>query len=314
MESATTTQAPNVLLDLGFKKVSQGISLYEPVTNTDTTDTKGASHTSDPTLIILCSWAFAQPKHIAKYVRPYQSIFPNASVLLIQNIISNAIWRPDAWQWSFFQPAVVVLQTHLSKTVEPRILVHAFSNGGSHAAVQLSQTCREVCGGMRMPVDALILDSAPGQPRFGPTIKALTLGIPSRNPLVKAAATVLAYGSTGMTAVVDVLNISEPAAWKLYRVLNDEHNVFLLNAGNAIPRTYFYSKTDEMIMEEDVVGHAEIGRQKLKEAGFESEKLKEILRLEEFIGTSHVNHIKEEGERYWNVVRETWKRTQQQEP
>lgn len=300
--SATTTAVPNALTALGFTKLSAGVSLYKPASSAIS-----QSQQNDPTLIIICSWAFAQPKHIAKYVQPYQQQYPDASILLIQNTISNAIWRPDNWQMSFFQPAASAIQSHLSMITQHRILLHAFSNGGSYAAVQLSQACRETCGGMRMPVDALILDSCPGQPRFQPTIDALVQGIPTKNPVVRGVATVLSYAATGGTALMDVLNISEPAAWKLYRKLNDPNDVFLLRSdGSMIPRTYIYSKSDTMILEEDVLGHARVAKEKLLARGVSESDSVDHISTEEFLNTEHVNHIRYEPERYWAIIRKNW--------
>ena len=310
LPSATITATPNVLKTLGFDRLSQGVSLYTP-------NNKNLNNTSqdDPTLIILCSWAFAQPKHISKYVQPYQELYPGTSILLVQNIIANAIWKPDSWQLNFFQPAAAAIQAHMSRTIEPRILMHAFSNGGSHAAVQLSEACRETCGGMRLPVDALILDSCPGIPRFWPTIRALTQGIPGRNPLVKATGTVLAYLSVSLTALLDITNISEPAVWKLYRRLNDPADAFLLNGVGGkksqvtpVPRTYIFSKNDTMILDEDVVGHARVAREKLLSEGVRQLEAERAVRLEEFIGTAHVNHVKIDSDRYWAIVKDTWAR------
>lgn len=311
MASATTTITPNVLTSLGFRIVSQGVSWYQP-------DELSANESpQSPTLIIICSWAFAQPKHIAKYIQPYKEIYPSASILLVQNIISNAIWKPDSWQMSFFQPAAVKIQRHLSKTANPRVLLHAFSNGGSHGAVQLSQACRETCGGMRLPVDALLLDSCPGQPRCMPTIAALVQGIPTKNPLVRGAGTILAYTSVGATALLDILNISEPAVWKLYRRLNDPSDVFLWKTlsqektpDRVVPRAYLYSKTDTMIMWGDVVGHARVAKEKLIAEGISSGEVEEVVRLEEFPGTAHVNHVKDHSKQYWSAIKDTWSKAQ----
>ena len=307
LPSATITATPNVLKSLGFDKLSQGVSLYTP---SDANLNNASSR--DPTLIILCSWAFAQPKHISKYVQPYQELYLSTSILLVQNIIANAVWKPDSWQLSFFQPAATAIQAHVSRTIEPRVLLHAFSNGGSHAAVQLSEACRETCGGMRLPVDALLLDSCPGIPRFWPTIRALTQGIPSKNPLVKATGTVLAFLSVSLTALLDMTNISEPAVWKLYRKLNDPVDAFLLTGLSGeksqlvpVPRTYIFSKSDTMIMDEDVVGHARIATEKLLGEGFSQVEAGYNIHLEEFHGTAHVNHVKNDRDRYWEIVEDT---------
>ncbi|KAK5088224.1 hypothetical protein LTR05_002441 [Lithohypha guttulata] len=309
MESSTTTVTPNVLTGLGFSPLSRGISLYKPA---DELRTSGDE--KSPTLIVICSWAFAQPKHIAKYVQPYQELYPSATILLIQNIIANTIWVPDSWQMSFFQPAARAIQLHLSASPKPRVLLHAFSNGGAHAAVQLAQACLETCGGMRLPVDALVLDSCPGQPRAVISVNALVQGVPSNNLFIKSAARALAYAAVGATAVVDILNLSEHALWKLYRKLNDANDVFLCRSTNSeeaahirpIPRTYIYSESDLMILAVDVVGHARVAKEKLLAMDIEKNLIEESVKMEEFVGTEHVNHVKSEREGYWGTVQTTW--------
>ncbi|KAK5081075.1 hypothetical protein LTR70_009337 [Exophiala xenobiotica] len=277
-------------------------------------DSAADASSQNPTLIIICSWAFAQPKHIAKYIQPYKEIYPSASILLVQNVIANLVWKPDSWQMSFFQPAAVTIQKHLQATMNPRVLLHAFSNGGSHAAVQLSQACRETCGGMRMPVDALLLDSCPGKPRFAPTISALVQGVPSKSYFARSVGTILAYTSVGGTALLDILDIAEPASWKLYRRLNDPSDVFLLKpVSDQIPdrlvsRTYLYSETDAMIMWQDVVGHARVAKQKLAAEGISSDQAEEVVHLEGFPNTTHVNHVKDHVTQYWSAIRDTWSR------
>ena len=130
MDSVTTTNAtPNILTSLGFKVLGEGVSLYEPDLH------EKIQRDTDPTLILFFSWAFAQPKHIVKYIRPHQEYYSASSILLVQNAISNAVWKPDRWQMSgFFQPAAVAIQEHMKHVKQPRVLAHIFSNG-AHSAV-----------------------------------------------------------------------------------------------------------------------------------------------------------------------------------
>lgn len=297
---------PDVLTALGFAPLSESISLYKPIRKLLEMKTS-----TSPTLIIICSWAFAQPKHITKYIKPYQDCFPTASILLVQNVIANMIWRSDRFQMSFFQPAEAAIQAHVQSVDRSRILLHAFSNGGSYAAVQLSQACRETCRGLRLPIDALILDSCPAPPRFFPIVTALTQGLPSKNPIVRAIAKTLAYGAASGTALCEFLNISEPAFRKLYRKLNDPDDVFLLDSprsdkASVVPRTYICSESDTMVSIEDVKEHARIAAQTLASAGFDKDTISQNVRLEVFVGSTHVNHVKIEGERYWDVISQTW--------
>jgi len=215
---------------------------------------------------------------------------------------------------SYFQPAALAIQAHLSSTRHPKVLLHAFSNGGSHAAVQLSQTCRETCGGMRLPIDALLLDSCPGQLRAAITVLALVQGIPSKNYFVRGMGTILVYLSIGVTGLFDILNVCEPAVRKLWRRLNDPTDVFLLKApsdqasSRLVPRTYLYSQSDTMIMWQDVVEHAGFAKEQLVAhlEKIDAKQATDVVRLEEFSGTAHVNHVKNHRTQYWDVVKETW--------
>jgi len=313
MESTPAVSPPNILKALGFQILSQGISLYKPTNGADAIKTTKQS----PTLIIICSWAFAQPKHIAKYIRPYLELYPGAAILLVQNEVSNMIWRPDSWQMSFFETGAVAIQAHLAVTKHPQVLLHVFSNGGSHGAVQLSQACRATCGGLRLPVDAIVFDSCPGQPRFAPTIKALVQAIPSRNLFIRGIGTTAAYASVTSTGLCHILGISELAASKLYRKLNDPLDVFLLKTlpgekrpSRPVPRTYIFSESDDMIMVEDIIGHARIARDQLLVVGVENADVEDVVQLEQFSGTGHVNHIKDGGQKYWDIVQDTWSRTE----
>lgn len=302
----------DVLKGLGFETLSEGISLYTPKYTTAAT-----TPPTDPTLLVLCSWAFAQPRHIAKYITPYLSIYPATSILLIQNVIRNLIYIPDAWQYSFFEPAATMIQAHVSSRDHPRVLLHIFSNGGAHAAVQLSEACRETCGGMRLPVDAIILDSTPGIPRARSTVNAMVHGVPSGNPILRGTAAALSWLMVSTTGLCEMLRIMEPAARKLYRLLVDPYDVFMFKGApraetdrKPVPRAYMYSKTDATILEEDVVAHAKLAMDQLERLGLGADKIRELIKMEEFVGTAHVNHVKGDADRYWAVVKETWERSQ----
>lgn len=209
------------------------------------------------------------------------------------------------------------MQAHVASKDQPRVLLHIWSNGGSHAAVQLSETCRETCGGMRLPVDAMIIDSAPGIPRFGVTVNAMVHGVPNGSPVLRGVVAMLSWVMVGTTALVEVLGVMEPAARKLYRKLNDPYDVFVFKGvpkaekdRKAVPRTYMFSKTDDMIMEEDVIAHAKLAADELGRSGLSPDEVRELVRLEEFAGTAHVNHVKGNADKYWGGVKETWERSQ----
>ena len=124
-------------------------------------------------LIILCTWLGAAPKHIAKYTVLYRSIAPNARILLIESTFSNLTSAFECQQQVVkFAPAVAAVldtlavveckqysqphpaesemrhvddrktiprlrqTTYLSSQVQPKILLHIFSNGGMNSATR----------------------------------------------------------------------------------------------------------------------------------------------------------------------------------
>lgn len=199
----------------------------------------------------------------------------------------------------------------------PRVLLHAFSNGGSHAAIQLSETCRVTCGGMRLPIDAVILDSAPGIPRYHATVNAMVHGVPNGNPMLKKTVAALSWLMVGTTGLLETLGIAEPAGKKLYRKLYDPYDVFVFKGPpkaekerRPVPRTYIFSAADNMIFEEDVVANAGFVMEEMKKAGLSTDEVEDLVRQENFGATAHVSHLKGDPERYWSIVRETWERSQ----
>ena len=61
------------------------------------------------------------------------------------------------------------------------------------------------------------------------------------------------------------------------------------------PRMYLWSKTDRLIPYEDVVAH-----------GKQAEKDGVAVRMEEFVGTPHVLHVRGNEARYWEAVKTFW--------
>lgn len=170
-----------------------------------------------------------------------------------------------------------------------------------------------------MPVDAVIIDSAPGLPRFQATVNAMVQGVPGKSPVLKGAVAALSWMMVGTTALGEVTGVMEPAARKLYRRLHDPYDVFVFKGvpkaekeRKPVPRSYIFSKTDAMIFEEDVLAHASLVAQEMSRAGLSVEEVNDLVRKEEFVGTAHVNHIKGDADRYWGVIKGTWVRSQRE--
>jgi len=291
-----------------FERLSDGIHLYVPETPLE----PEAATANEPGLVIICAWMFAAPRHIVKYIRKYQGIYPLAKILLLQNNMSNMTWRPDRLQIIQMDPAVIVIKDFLNSRApqreqgcesRPLVLLHVFSNGGAHSAVQLAQTYRERLSDrndqepLDLPISAMVLDSCPGKPDYHLAVKATTAGLP-KNPLVRLIATPLLHGMLLLAGLSHQIGVAELATSKTWRVLNDPSGPFLQR---QTPRTYVYSKGDVMIPAEDVVEHAEIAR---SASGLGDDRIA----LVEFIGSQHVNHLSVDAEKYWRVVQETWNR------
>lgn len=332
---------------VGFNKLAEGQHLYTPPDSLSNVDVPFAGRPSvHPGLIIYCAWMFAAPRHIAKYIVQYHLLYPKARILLIQNNLSNMSWLPNSMQMRRLQPSVAAIKDFLETGVSegqsesgrrqgPVILVHAFSNGGGHSLVQLAQAYRESFGPAEspslpheIPISALILDSCPGKATFIGGFNAAMSFIPAKNTLQRAVAApfILAL-LTGMM-VMHLLGVSEYATIKTWECLNDKTGPFLLsnggesyggnsNTGRAteeqeelrhiVPRTYIYSKKDDMVPERDVVSHAVEARGQVDAMSSTTPavKIEDVIRLEEFKGSMHVNHVSVDAERYWRLVRET---------
>ena len=225
---------------------------------------------------------------------------------------------------------------------EPIVLVHAFSNGGAHNIVQLAQAYREHMAGARthgatpwartdlpaeLPVSALILDSSPGRADYDIGIKVVQTAIPSKTILSRLLVTVVAHVVISSVVVAHKMGFAENVASKLWRCLNDINGPFLVKREGVsrdfkvdgesvisqgvkiVPRTYIYSTRDYMVPWQGVLEHAEETRQVLakglKEAGIENGNLHDVIGLQGFSGSAHVNHMQIDPGRYWKLVRKT---------
>ncbi|KAJ9613075.1 hypothetical protein H2200_003016 [Cladophialophora chaetospira] len=214
----------------------------------------------EPDLIIFCSWAAALPKHIQKYLAPYQALYPRSDILLLESSMKNLAWVSDAVQIRSLRPAVSAVNDLLQTFTrdagtdttqaaprKPTILVHVFSNGGAHSIVQLAQAFLENALAVaidaslvrpqlpaQLPISALILDSSPGRADYKIGIQVVLSTIPKASKaslLQRSLATLLAHIIIASVGAASKLGIAEDIASKLWRCLNDVDGPFLLNKG-----------------------------------------------------------------------------------
>ena len=293
------------LSELGFKQLSPGVSAYE-----SSLSSRDPRKSRSSRLIILFAWAFAHPKNVAKYLQVHQKMDPDARILVIQDTMRNVFWNTRTRRRAFFGSTIAFIQDFLDKMDKPQVLLHIFSNGGAFAAVQLHDALQDEFGAdAKLPVSAIVFDSCPGKTRMKPIVKTLLLGLPSKNFVLLTLATWIAFVVYGITVVLERLRILESSTTKLYRTFNDADGSFLLNTSQSpkkspIPRSYIYSAQDVMVFSIDVEEHAHIAVKRLKE--FECGQPTTYVALEKFAGSQHVNHLKLDGVRYWNIIQDMW--------
>jgi hypothetical protein len=303
-----------ILHEIGFSQLSQGAFLHSPSEQISLAEKASPTHPS-PDVIVICAWGFAHAKHVAKYIAGHQSLYRTSKILLIYNSVANMMWKSDSTQMQWFQPVAAVLRGCIDSTPDLKVLLHLFSNTGSHSAVQLAEACQKSDPPFELPVTSIILDSCPSMPIFGPMANALALGSPSKNIVITTMARAVAYGIIGMSLALEKAGLTTHVATKLYTQLNSTSGVFLTRmvsireqaAVRPVSRTYIYGPDDDMIPMDQVTQHANIAIANMSACGVDDAS--KYVMTEKFIGSPHVNHVKFEKERYWRIIEETWQRS-----
>ena len=144
-----------------------------------------------------------------------------------------------------------------------------------------------------LPAKAMIFDSCPGDSNLDGAVIAFTA--PLKNPVVRF------FGVIAFRVLL--------TTWKVWSMISGTEDLFvtlrkqLLNPSNLptnIPKTYIYSKTDALIGYKVVEAHAE-------EARSLGAEVEQVL----YENTPHVNHVKADPAKYWDIVKRSWSRTWQ---
>ena len=264
-----------------FTRINKSIYLHEPGTSPPAPSQRSSS---DPDTILLLAWAAAPIKNVAKYTAQYESLYPRSRILLFTTPFSDLIFHTNTSQGAILAPVVDLLR----KDPDQKILAHLFSNGGSYKLRELATAYKRTTG-QRLPINALILDSAPGRPRFRNTIAAMKTALPKVFPLwllgvlliyIYLSCVYLRHRISGRNAITQYI----------WESLNNNELI-----DPAARRLYVASKRDDMVSFEDIVAHAAVARERGSE-----------VRLEEFVDTKHVAHAMVDKARYWRLVQETW--------
>lgn len=266
----------------GFMPLNPMISLYTPPHRPTTPESLEA-----PNLIILAPWMDSEPRHIHKYISPYQKLFPSARILLIRSVLADLLYRPSPLQQWQLKPAADTIRACLSKTEKPKILLHLFSNGGAQQTCQLARLWKKEQGGS-LPLTGMILDSAPERGEYWRVMPALLQGLP-RNVLLRSVGTVLVHLATSWVWILQHVFRIDNVGEVIARDLNDPALM------PKIPRCYLYSREDSIVDWQAVEHHAG-----------DAKKLDWPVHTVKFEGTKHVAHVIGNEQKYWDTVIRLW--------
>ncbi|KAK5988661.1 hypothetical protein PT974_10147 [Cladobotryum mycophilum] len=287
---------PDAAQPLSFMhRLSPSVSYFTPQEDEEAGRRRG--HTSrDPELIIVLAWMGARDAHIAKYIAQHRALFPSSAILLVRSPATHVLWPPLASR--HLRPAIPFLKglAKPSSSAErighasvlrqvPRVLVHAFSNGGMFSAVKMASLLRAATRGqdLVLPRYVLLMDSCPGNFHWMRTHSAFLQSLPRwSSPL---------------------LHLALLFAWLCYKLRlmypAQNRNADLFREAALVPlevsRTYLYGSADLVIDQRDIEEHAN----RAAKTGF-------LVRREKFEGAGHVMNARADGDRYWRIVRETW--------
>ena len=251
-----------------------------------------------PELILMFTWMGASPKNIAKYAAEYRSLYPKAAILLIMTSVVDIVFRRITTLSTRMQAAVAAVTPYITDAEnegrKPRILVVAFSNGGSFTFTTFAREFRKQHAGVRLPLSALILDSSPDRGEYNRAVAAVWIS-GRKNPFLGPFTLVMLHLVFGSIWAFHHALGKEDRIQRAYRELNESGLVL-----DMIPRLYLYSKADQIVDWEEVEQHADTARMS---GDAQVEKVV-------FEGSEHVFHVKEDKVKYWNAVRRCWNASQ----
>jgi len=279
-------------------KLSPVVYFYKP----DPTCTPAPSA---PRLLLLAAWMGAQEGHIAKYILPYQALYPTSPILLLRynpnHFMSIFPWRRRAIEAQYAVAVPILRQIAESPqpnrpSSAPEILIHIWSNGGSISLTTVYNHFKKATTAA-FPAHTIVFDSVPGVFNHAAGVRVMSQGL---SLMMRVWVVPLLHV---MGAWYWLLHIAIGSRIKSLRgfleVLAEGHNdlsaEFRGRARTEIRRSYLYGPQDEIVSEKHVENHAHDARSK----GMR-------IRTERFVGSKHVQHVRADQERYWKVVRETW--------
>lgn len=269
----------------GFTKLATAIWLREAAASPSPPLKSLPSGLEPPSLIVLCTWVGAQPKHIAKYVTEYLGRYPAAALLVLESNLADMTYRSDGVQQVRLGPARHVLQTHQQPGLSSGgIVVHAFSNGGAQCAAQVVAALPPAHRATAFR--AFVFDSCPGEASYTRSANAILLPL-AKSPILKLIAFPFIHLVLCLIFIADRAFGFENVVARARRRLNSNDYI-----AHGVPRLYIYSNADQMVPAPDIEAHAEQARR----AGYSDIA---NLRFEE---SGHCAHASKYVEQYWGGI------------
>lgn len=270
----------------GFTKLAPAIWLREQAPPPSPPLSSPPSGLPPPSLVVLCTWVGAQPKHIAKYVDEYLGRYSAPALLVLESNLADMTYRGDGAQQARLGPARHVLQAHLQPglTGGGGIIVHAFSNGGAQCAAQV--VAAVPAAHRATAFRALILDSCPGEASYTRSANAILLPL-AKSPMLKLLAFPFTHVVLCLIFIADRVFGFENVVARARRRLNSSDYI-----AHAVPRLYIYSSADQMVSAPDIEAHAEQARR----AGYS-----DIIELR-FEASGHCAHASRYALHYWASI------------
>ncbi|TFK33426.1 hypothetical protein BDQ12DRAFT_691093 [Crucibulum laeve] len=296
--------------DPGFVSIGKGVYLSRPQ-NSVGQEVLEQGSVPPPTVILIFGWMGARLPHLYKYTKAYDSLFPNVTKILIRSEAAY-FWNGEKKNEAHLAPVVEVLRglgcvpskptnpMRVGDAIEPlmmngppRVLMHAFSNGGCFQLATLSSLLSHSPASPfnLLPPSALIIDSAPGSGGIRATQRAFSSAI--RNPIIRHIA----------NGLIALIYLYAYAAYFITRRPNmlDRMRALLLEPGMfpwthmETRRLYVFSNGDDIVPVGEVERHVE-----------EAVRRGWVVRRERFDSSMHVAHARLDAARYWGAVKEVW--------
>ncbi|KAI0786040.1 hypothetical protein C8Q75DRAFT_299663 [Abortiporus biennis] len=235
----------------------------------------------------------AQVPHLRKYTDKYRSIYPGAKQIIVKSDMPD-LFQSYKKHGKLMEGPAELLAKEMSLTPPPRLLVHAFSNGGAYSLTGIGNYLNKVESLNNAPTSTtcLILDSTPGTTSLRLALAAVTT--PIKGLFARLAAK---FFFTVILVVLIVYHKVTGQEHLIDKVRKDLNNPRLLPwMSKETPRLYIYSDSDKMIPSSAVDEHIA----EAKQMGLNA-------RGEFFQGSEHVAHGRRYPERYWEAIQSLWR-------